>query len=113
MIRAKESVAQAGPRANLLLVAWVFVVAVAVADAAFFWSCRDSAPDWELNPVVLLVLRCAGLVGVMVYRAAWVGFALFMAHTRTRLSWLITPVWATGHLYLLAVLMWSCQAVIG
>ena len=113
MNRAMESEAQPAPRARILLGAWVFVVAVSVADAAFFWFCRDTAREWEVNPVVLLVLRCAGLAGVMVYRAAWVGFALFMAHTRTRLSWIITPVWATGHFYLLAVLMWSCHAVVG
>src|ERR1700730_3926904 len=113
MNRAMESEAQPVPRAKILLGAWVFVVAVSVADAAFFWFCRDTAREGEVKPVVLLVLRCAGLVGVMGWRAAWGGFALFMGHTGTRRSWLIAPVWATGHLYLLAVLMWSCHAVVG
>jgi hypothetical protein len=113
MNRAMQWTEKVRWRASILVPIWTFVVGVSIADAAFFWLCRETATDWEVNPVALLVLRCAGLTGVMIYRAAWLGFALFMAHTRTRLSWLITPVWATGHLYLLAVLMWSVRAAAG
>jgi hypothetical protein len=39
------------------------------------------------------------------YRASWFCFAWLMARTRTRLSWLITPVWGTSHLFLLVILL--------
>jgi hypothetical protein len=102
----EEEVPHAGhSRASVLV--WLFIAGVAVVDTGFFWVGRETAPDWELNPVALAALHCTGISGVIVYRAIWVGFAWFMARTRNRYAWLVTPVWATGHLYCLVVLLLS------
>jgi hypothetical protein len=96
------------PRRNrfrISLAIWVFILCVTVADTSFFWLGCDSAGDWELNPMALLALRWTGVAGVVLYRASWFCFAWLMARTRTRLSWLITPVWGTSHLFLLVILL--------
>jgi hypothetical protein len=84
---------------------WTFIVLVAVTDVAFSWQRRASAPEWEANPVASQVLQSTGFAGVVVYRAAWLGYAGVMARVKTRMSWLITPVWGAGHLYLLVLLL--------
>jgi hypothetical protein len=94
-------------RASVLV--WVFIFAVAVADTSFFWFQRDTAELWELNPMALAALQFTGMGGVIVYRAVWIGFAWRMARTRARYAWLVTPVWGTGHLYLLVVLLLSVR----
>jgi hypothetical protein len=87
------------------LLTWLFILMVAAADVGFFWMGRDSAKDWELNPVALAALRYAGMGGLILYRGGWVAFEWLMACTRVRLSWIITPVWGLAHLYLLILLI--------
>jgi hypothetical protein len=94
-----------GNRVRISLAIWVFILCVTVADACFFWIGCESAGDWELNPVALLALRWTGVAGVVLYRALWLCFAWRMARTNARLSWLITPVWGTSHLFLLVILL--------
>jgi hypothetical protein len=87
---------------------WSFVIAVTVADSAFTWVCRDSALEWELNPAATAVISWLGVPGAIAYRFACLAFAGSMARTKTRLSWVVTPVWGIGHLYLLVTL---CQVL--
>jgi hypothetical protein len=87
---------------------WSFVIAVALADSAFTWVCRHSALEWESNPAATAVLSCLGAPGAVAYRFACLAFAGGMARTKTYLSWMVTPVWGLGHLYLLAIL---CRAL--
>jgi hypothetical protein len=87
---------------------WTFVIVVALADAGFTWACRQSAPDWESNPAAVAVMSWLGAPGAIAYRFLWLAFAACMARTKTRLSWLVTPVWCAGHLYLLVIL---CQSL--
>jgi hypothetical protein len=83
---------------------WSFVIAVAVVDSAFTWKCRDTALEWEANPAATTVISWLGAPGAIAYRFGCLAFAGSMAQTRTRLSWLVTPVWGIGHLYLLVIL---------
>jgi hypothetical protein len=83
---------------------WSFVIAVSLADSAFTWVCRDSALEWEENPVAIAVISRLGAAGAIAYRFACLAFAGSMARARTRLSWMVTPVWGLGHLYLLVIL---------
>jgi hypothetical protein len=83
---------------------WGFVIAVAVADAAFTWACRHTALEWEANPAATEVLSWLGAPGAIVYRFACLVYAGSMARTKTRLSWMVTPVWGVGHVYLLIIL---------
>jgi hypothetical protein len=87
---------------------WSFVIVVALADTVFTWICRTSALDWEANPAAGAVMSWQGAPGAVAYRLAWLAFAARMSRTKTRLSWLVTPVWGLGHLYLLVIL---CQAM--
>jgi hypothetical protein len=84
---------------------WVFILAVAVADASFTWRCRESVAEWESNPVATWVFRWGGALGAIAYRGLWLAFAAAIARVKSRLSWLVTPVWAAGHLYLLVILL--------
>jgi hypothetical protein len=88
---------------------WSFIFCVAIADMGFTWIYQDTALDWESNPVAAMALRCAGATGAIVYRGLWLGLAAAAARTKTRFSWLVTPVWSLGHVYLLAVLIQSCE----
>jgi hypothetical protein len=90
---------------------WGFILGVAAMDIAFTWVCRDSANEWESNPIAALVFQSKGVLGAVVYRVAWLGYAGIMARLRTRLSWIITPVWGVGHVYLLITLIQACQYV--
>ena len=90
---------------------WGFILGVAAMDIAFTCVCRDSANEWESNPIAALVLQSKGVLGAVVYRVAWLGYAGIMARLRTRLSWIITPVWGVGHVYLLITLIQACQYV--
>jgi hypothetical protein len=89
---------------------WSFIIAVAVADMSFTWANRDTAPDWEANPVVAGMLHTGGVTGAIVYRSLWLGLAAVAARANTRFSWLVTPVWTIGHAYLLAVLIRCCES---
>jgi hypothetical protein len=84
---------------------WMFVLVVAIADIAFTWEFRVSFSDWEGNRVAGWVFERDGVSGVVLYRALWLGFAWAMARSRARLSWLVTPVWGAGHVYLLVSLI--------
>jgi len=84
---------------------WIFIVAVAAADVYVTWRCRDSVLQWEANPAASAVYRWQGVGGVTLYRSVWLAFAAAMAAAKTRLSWLITPVWGMAHVYLLIVLV--------
>ena len=88
---------------------WGFILGVAAMDIAFTWECRDSAREWESNPIASFVLQSKGVLGAVVYRVAWLGYAGILSRLRTRLSWAITPVWGMGHLYLLITLIQSFQ----
>jgi hypothetical protein len=88
---------------------WGFILGVAAMDIAFTCVCRDSANEWESNPIASLVLQSKGVLGAVVYRVVWLGYAGVLARLRTRLSWIITPVWGAGHVYLLITLIQSCQ----
>jgi hypothetical protein len=83
---------------------WSFVIAVSVADSAFTWACRDSALEWEANPAATTIISWLGAPGAITYRFACLAFAGSMARTKTRLSWMVTPVWGIGHVYLLVIL---------
>jgi hypothetical protein len=83
---------------------WSFVIAVTLADSAFTWVCRHSALEWESNPAATAVISWLGVPGAIAYRFACLAFAGSMARTKTRLSWVVTPVWGIGHLYLLVIL---------
>jgi hypothetical protein len=87
---------------------WSFVIAVAMADSAFTWVFRHSALEWESNPAATEIISRLGAPGAIAYRFACLAFAGSMARTNTRLSWVVTPVWGIGHLYLLVVL---CRAL--
>jgi hypothetical protein len=88
---------------------WGFILGVALMDVLFTWQYRQSALEWEVNPAASLVFQWKGVLGAAVYRAVWLGYAGVLARLRTRFSWLITPVWGAGHLYLLIVLIRSYQ----
>jgi hypothetical protein len=84
---------------------WMFVLVVAIADVAFTCEFRQSVSEWEGNRVAGWILEREGVAGVVLYRALWLGFAWAMARSRARLSWLVTPVWGAGHVYLLVSLI--------
>jgi hypothetical protein len=88
-----------------IILTWLFILAVTTADVSFFWVGRESAQDWELNPVALAAVRFAGMGGLILYRGTWVAFAWLMACTRARLAWIITPVWGVAHFCLLILLI--------
>ena len=83
---------------------WSFVIAVTVADSAFTWVCRRSALEWESNPAASAVISWLGAPGAIADRFACLTFAASMARTKTRLSWVVTPVWGIGDLYSLVIL---------
>jgi hypothetical protein len=84
---------------------WAFILGVALADVNFTWRCRQSVTEWESNPAASVIFEWQGVFGAALYRAVWLGYAAVLARFRTRLSWLITPVWGLGHAYLLIVLV--------
>jgi len=86
---------------------WGFMVMVALLDVAFTWQCQSTMSEWESNPVARWALHKAGSEATILYRVLCLAFAGIMSETRTRLSWLITPVWGFGHLYLLIILAQS------
>ena len=88
---------------------WGFILGVAFVDCVFTWECRQSVTEWESNPAASLVFQWKGVLGAVLYRAVWLGYAGILARLRTRFSWLITPVWGLGHAYLLVVLIQSFQ----
>jgi hypothetical protein len=90
---------------------WGFMLGVALVDVHFTWRYRETVAEWEMNPVACRAVQWAGVAGAAAYRALWLGFAGAMARTRTRLSWLITPVWGTAHVYLLITLIRAYQAI--
>lgn len=92
-------------------IAWCLILAVLVLDCYYTWSRRDTAKEWEVNPVASVVLGTMGVLGAIVYRIGWCAFAAVLAMTRTRLSWLITPVWFTGHCYLAWVLYLAMRII--
>lgn len=86
---------------------WTFIVAVALADVYFTWTCRSSVLEWESNPVASFACRQAGLWGAVLLRTAALAFAALIARLRSRFGWLITPICGVAHAYLLAVLAQS------
>jgi hypothetical protein len=83
---------------------WTFVALVACLDVEFFYRCQDSMLDWESNPVARWMFGSCGLPGIVLYRVSLLAFAVVMSCTRTRWSWLVAPVWGSGHAYLLVTL---------
>jgi len=88
---------------------WAFMIGVAVLDVWFTWSCRSTVSDWESNPIAALAFQYLGVTGAALYRGFWLLYAALMSWTQTRYSWMITPVWALGHAYLLVTLLQSMQ----
>lgn len=89
---------------------WTFIVAVAAADVYFLWICRDTAMEWEANPVARWAMLQAGVAGAVGLRLGVLGYAWAMTQVRSRLGWLVTPVWGLVHVGLLVVLMQSYAA---
>jgi hypothetical protein len=83
---------------------WGFIVAVALADVYFTWQCQGTTLEWELNPVAVGVFHWGGVAGVALYRIALLVYAAAMSRVKTRFTWLLTPVWGAGHVYLLVTL---------
>jgi hypothetical protein len=84
---------------------WGFILAVAATDVYFTWEGRGSVGEWESNPVAEAVFKKAGILGAIAYRGLWLGYAGLLARTKTQWTWVITPTWAAGHLYLLVTLV--------
>jgi len=84
---------------------WVFISVVALADVYVTWTFRSSVLEWEANPIAALLFRWWGPLGVVVYRVGWLAYAKIISRTHSRLSWLVTPLWGVGHLYLVIALI--------
>jgi hypothetical protein len=84
---------------------WVFITVVASADVYVSWICRSSVLEWQANPVAALLFSWSGPAGILLYRAGWLVYARIMSGVKSHLSWLVTPVWGLGHLYLLITLV--------
>jgi hypothetical protein len=88
---------------------WAFMIGVAIIDIVFTWQCRSTVAEWEANPVACWAFESHGVLGAAIYRAAWLVYAAMMSWTRTRFSWLVTPIWGIGHCYLLVTLVQAYQ----
>jgi hypothetical protein len=89
----------------LVTATWVFITVIALADVYVTWTFRSSVLEWEANPIAALLFRWWGPVGIVLYRVGWLAYAKIMSRTHSRLSWLVTPLWGMGHLYLLVTLI--------
>jgi hypothetical protein len=89
----------------VVTVIWVFITVVALADVYITWTFRSSVLEWEANPIAAQLFRWWGPVGLVLFRLGWLAYAKIMSRTHSRLSWLVTPLWGMGHLYLLVTLI--------
>src|SRR4051794_13433104 len=75
---------------------WLFVACAAAYDAHFAWEYRAVLQQWEQNPVALWAAQHFGLLAVMLFKFASVGFAagiaLYLHARRDRLEVLLTLV---------------------
>jgi hypothetical protein len=100
-------ITEGGPVSKFRLTTWVwgFIVAVAVADVYFTWECQGTTLVWELNPVAVGIFQSGGVVAVALYRVGLLAYAAAMSCVKTRFTWLVTPIWGAGHLYLFLILV--------
>jgi hypothetical protein len=99
---------------NLKIVAWAFILFVALADITFTSMCRNVPPEmWEDNEVVRWLMLSYGAAGAIIFRLGILGFVGIMACTKSRISWLVTPVWTMAHIYvaICLVLVFPCVKI--
>jgi hypothetical protein len=89
---------------SFIILAWVFVVAVALFDCGFAWCYRDTFSQWETNP---LMMSFDPLVAIA-FRAGSVVFALGVIPFTTRgFRMVATCIILAASLYLAGVYLWG------
>lgn len=86
---------------------WGFVVLLAALDLLFTWSFEHIMCTCEQNLVAALLYQWGGTQAVTAYKVGWTAFAWTMGHTKTKYSPYVLPVWLTGHLVALLLILVS------
>ena len=100
----------------LIVIAWMFVLAVTAYDITWAFQYHESARLWESNPIMLWVMVHCGVVAAAIARLSTVVFAaglMFIAPRRCQITATLTLV--SIHTYLAcvyAIILTSCPQLL-
>jgi hypothetical protein len=92
------------------VVAWMFIVAVALLGAGFAWVHRDSMACWELNPVMRQLAGALGPAAAIALRLLTVAFGVVVVSLARR-AWRVVATGCVGGMHV-ALLMVYAEAIL-